>query len=99
MDIYRAQRQHRTLDGDISGGNAPSDNFYHGTKGVLVYNINSGTGSGTGLDVHLMGATSGRTFAATMICLSGEATVLPFKIFGANTNGLGYSNRGIVGLY
>jgi len=98
MDIYRAQRQLRPLASDVTGTDAPNDNWRHPTKGIMIYNLNpTTTASATGVDVHIKGATSGITFAFTMIVTSGVPLILPFRAFGASTNG--QTNRGIVGLY
>jgi hypothetical protein len=100
MDIYRAQRQHRPLASDVTGTDAPNDNWGHPTKGVMIYSLNpTTTDIRTGVDVHIKGATSGITFAFTMIVSSGVPLILPFRAFGATTIGQNYTNRGLVGLY
>jgi hypothetical protein len=101
MDIYRAQRQLRPLASDVTGTDAPNDNWGHPTKGVMIYNLNPTTtlGGGIGVDVHIKGATSGITFAFTMIVTCGVPLILPFRAFGASTIGQNHTTRGIVGLY
>ena len=98
MDIYRAQRQYRPTASDIAGTAAPTDNWAHPTKGAMIYGLSNTTISGTGVSLHLRGATTGLTFSFTAIVPNGTMLILPFNVFGSSSSETG-ANRGIVGLY
>jgi hypothetical protein len=98
MDIYRAQRQFRSTASDIAGTAAPTDNWAHPTKGAMIYGLSDTTNAGTGVSLHLKGATSGLTFSFTAIVPYGTMLILPFNVFGSSSS-VTTTNRGIVGLY
>jgi hypothetical protein len=98
MDIYRAQRQYRPTASDIAGTAAPTDNWAHPTKGVMIYGLSNTAGGGTGVSLHLKGATTGLTFSFLAIVPPGRMLILPFNVFGSSSS-VTQANRGIVGLY
>jgi len=96
MDIYRAQRQFRTLAEDIAGTSKTTNVWDHGSKGFIASVLQPAAGVGS-CQLLLKGVT-GATFSFNFPVNNGEPCCFPFKIFGASSN-IGGVNRGIVGLY